>query len=168
MSHLTKSALFALAALWLTLFACGEIAGDQIVGGEPSEAAPPPQQPLDDLIADGASGVGMAVTVLGYLIILGGFGVAAWFVYKRGLIGKPFSKGEGKLRIAETRMLGNRQFIMVVEYEDQKILLGVGPGKIDYLTTLSPGLGSGSFPAVEPEPQDLKRQIERQLRGGGE
>ncbi len=102
-----------------------------------------------DLMSEGGSGVGMAVTILGYLIIIGGLCVAAWYLFKRGVIRKPFSSSEGKLKVAESRMLGNRQYIMVVEYEDKKILLGVGPGKIDYLTSLD-GYRS-DFPKIEPE-----------------
>lgn len=102
-----------------------------------------------DLMSEGGSGVGMAVTILGYLVIVGGMCVAAWYLFKRGVIRKPFSSSEGKLKVAESRMLGNRQYIMVVEYEDKKILLGVGPGKIDYLTSLD-GYRS-DFPKIEPE-----------------
>lgn len=102
-----------------------------------------------DLLPEGGSGVGMVVTILGYLIIVGGLCVAAWYLFKRGVIRKPFSSSEGKLKVAESRMLGNRQYIMVVEYEDKKILLGVGPGKIDYLTSLD-GYKS-DFPKIEPE-----------------
>jgi len=105
--------------------------------------------PYSDLLSDGASPIGMVVTVLGYVVILGGMAVAAWFLFKRGVIRKPFSKNEGKLKVAESRMLGNRQYIMVVEYEDNKILLGVGPGKIDYLTSLN-GYRN-DFPKLEPQ-----------------
>lgn len=102
-----------------------------------------------DLMPEGGSEIGMAVTILGYLIILGGLGVVVWFLFKRGVIRKPFSSSEGKLKVAESRMLGNRQYIMVVEYEEKKILLGVGPGKIDYLTSLD-GYRN-EFPKIEPE-----------------
>jgi flagellar biogenesis protein FliO len=34
------------------------------------------------------------------------------------------------------KSLGNRQFLLVVGYEDQRLLLGVTPGKIDYLCPL--------------------------------
>ncbi len=91
---------------------------------------------LNNLYEGGASSVGMVVTIFGYVVILGGLAVVVWYLFKRGVIRQPFSKGEGRLKIAESRMLGNRQFLMVVEYDDQKILLGVGPGKIDYLTNL--------------------------------
>lgn len=111
---------------------------------------------MTGLFTGEGSSIGMIVTIFGYVIILGGLALAAWFLFKRGLIRKPFSNSEGKLKVAETRMLGNRQFIMVVEYEDQKILLGVGPGKIDYLTNLN--TYRSEFPSLEP--------IERKSVGG--
>ena len=49
------------------------------------------------------------------------------------------TKGERKLVISETRTLGNRQFLIVAEYENRKMLLGVCPGRIDYLSTLAAG-----------------------------
>lgn len=48
-------------------------------------------------------------------------------------------KGERKLVISEARTLGNRQFLVVAEYENRKMLLGVCPGRIDYLSTLAGG-----------------------------
>lgn len=41
-----------------------------------------------------------------------------------------------KLSIAETKSLGNRQFLVVACYDDKKFLLGVCPGRIDLLTPL--------------------------------
>ena len=61
-------------------------------------------------------------------------------------------KGVRKLQISETRMLGNRQFLIVAEYEDRKMLIGVCPGRIDYLATL--GTAEPEFPGVEPEKSD--------------
>lgn len=40
------------------------------------------------------------------------------------------------LAIAETRPLGNRQYLVVAAYEDKKFLLGVCPGRIDLLARL--------------------------------
>ncbi len=102
-----------------------------------------------DLMSESGSAAGMVVTILGYLVILAGLAVAVWFLFKRGVFRKTFANKEGKLKIAESRMLGNRQYIMVVEYEDNKILLGVGPGKIDYLTSLE-GY-QNDFPKLEPQ-----------------
>jgi len=46
-------------------------------------------------------------------------------------------------------MLGNRQFLIVAEYEDRKMLIGVCPGRIDYLCPL--GSGDETFSNVLPE-----------------
>ena len=80
----------------------------------------------------------------------GTFQLAIYFVLLLGLLGggvyvmrnglgflQPKPKGPRKLDITETRMLGNRQFLIVAEYEQRKMLIGVCPGRIDYLCTLS-------------------------------
>jgi flagellar biogenesis protein FliO len=59
-------------------------------------------------------------------------------------------KGERKLVISEARTLGNRQFLIVAEYENRKMLLGVCPGRIDYLSTLSAG-GDETFSTDLPD-----------------
>ena len=41
-----------------------------------------------------------------------------------------------KLAIAETKSLGNRQYLVVASYENKKFLLGVCPGRIELLTPL--------------------------------
>ena len=41
-----------------------------------------------------------------------------------------------KLAIAETRSLGNRQYLVVADYDGRKFLLGVCPGRIDLLSPL--------------------------------
>lgn len=41
-----------------------------------------------------------------------------------------------KLAIAETKSLGNRQYLVVASYEDKMFLLGVCPGRIEMLTPL--------------------------------
>lgn len=44
---------------------------------------------------------------------------------------------ESALRIKETRMLGSKQFLVVVEYNDQKILLATSPNGVHYLCSLN-------------------------------
>lgn len=51
-----------------------------------------------------------------------------------------------KLVIAESRSLGNRQHLVVAEYDGQKFLLGVCPGRIDLLAPLR---GDGENDAEE-------------------
>ncbi|MDQ8202542.1 flagellar biosynthetic protein FliO [Pelagicoccus sp. SDUM812003] len=140
----TRTILAALCFLAATAFDAplwAAIDADQII--EPRQSTEAAGQGAQDdeamqgLFSNGDASFGAMISILGYVLIVGALAVAVWYLFKRGMIRKPFAKGEGKLKIAETRMLGNRQFIMVVEYEQQKLLLGVGPGKIDYLTNLS-------------------------------
>ena len=46
------------------------------------------------------------------------------------------SREARKLAVTETRSLGNRQYLVVADYEGRKFLLGVCPGRIDLLSTL--------------------------------
>ncbi len=82
----------------------------------------------------------LAVIVAGFYLSRNGF---AFF--------QPKSKDGRKLIISETRMLGNRQFLVVAEYEGKKMLLGVCPGRIDYLTPLS----------VTTDPETFSATLER-------
>ncbi len=41
-----------------------------------------------------------------------------------------------KLSVAETRSLGNRQYLVVADYDGRKFLLGVCPGRIDLLSPI--------------------------------
>jgi flagellar protein FliO/FliZ len=41
-----------------------------------------------------------------------------------------------KLAVSETRSLGNRQYLVVADYDGKKFLLGVCPGRIDLLSPL--------------------------------
>lgn len=55
-----------------------------------------------------------------------------------------------KLTVAESRSLGNRQYLVVADYEGKKFLLGVCPGSIQMLAPLDGGASSrgeeGSLP----------------------
>ena len=99
--------------------------------------------------SESASMMGLGINLLGFFIIVAGFAVVGWYLFRKGVLRKPGGSSEGKLKVVENRMLGNRQYLMVVEYEENKILLGVGPGKIDYLTTLS--AYKAGFPQIEPQ-----------------
>ena len=82
----------------------------------------------------GGSRIQLALYLALLVALLGG-GV---YVMRNGLgFLQPKPKGPRKLDITETRMLGNRQFLIVAEYEHRKMLIGVCPGRIDYLCTLS-------------------------------
>lgn len=59
------------------------------------------------------------------------------FVWARRGGMKMLRRKDNKLHVLETHFLGNRQYLVVVEYESTKILLGVGPGMINQLCFLN-------------------------------
>ena len=64
-------------------------------------------------------------------------GAGGWMLWRQRRSPKGFSGGQGrKLSVAETRSLGNRQYLVVADYEGRKFLLGVCPGRIDLLSSL--------------------------------
>jgi flagellar biogenesis protein FliO len=82
-----------------------------------------------------------------YLVLIGGMLIGGLYLTRGGFANlMQRSKGDKKLQISESRTLGNRQFLVVAEYEGRKMLLGVCPGRIDYLSTLAAG-GDETFSA---------------------
>ena len=55
------------------------------------------------------------------------------------------------------RPLGNRQFLIVVGYDDTRMLLGVTPGKIDYLCPLD---------SVSTNPADFSQIMDKSEKKG--
>ena len=70
------------------------------------------------------------------LIFIIGVGGTCLYLYRKGKFPLTPQKKDERLKLCETRMLGNKQFLVVVEYERQKMLLGVGPGTISHLCYL--------------------------------
>lgn len=74
---------------------------------------------------------------LGYLTLFAAIAGAAIYFFKFGLpLARKSATAERKLQVLETRPLGNRQYLLVVAYDDSRMLLGITPGKIDYLCPL--------------------------------
>lgn len=101
-----------------------------------------PAQPVPQL---GGSQWQIAAYLAGMLILFAG----GFWLLRNGLPAMQRNKGERKLNISETRGLGGRQFLVVAEYGNRKMLLGVCPGRIDYLCTLS--APEPEFPKIAPE-----------------
>ena len=112
---------------------------------QPAQAADSPS-PFSPPSSSG--GLSQAVA---YVVVLGLLVGGAWLLVKRGSLPKPFARSEGRLKVLETKMLGNRQFLMVVEYEDAKMLLGVCQGRIDYLTPLAGHPLAAAAASIEEE-----------------
>ena len=87
------------------------------------------------LLAPGNKNTGNGQLVV-YFVVLVALAGGGFFLFKRGMPLRNKLAGENHLRLLETKILGNRQFLVVVQYEDSKMLLGVGPGQIQYLCPL--------------------------------
>ena len=123
------------AALWCALRLAAAIGGG-CVCALPTNAAddnrllyPVTNVPTGPVAGGNLGGVALAVG-----LVLAAVGV--WLV-RRGRRAAPrYGDGQG-LAIAETRSLGNRQYLVVATYAEKKFLLGVCPGRIDLLASLS-------------------------------
>ena len=71
-----------------------------------------------------------------FLILLGLIALSLnYFSKKRNL--NPLVNGKSKLSIVDTCSLGNRQFIVVAQYESERHLLAVGASGVSHLAELS-------------------------------
>jgi|GEM_PF-1993594 len=80
-----------------------------------------------------------------FLLVLGG---GALLLRNYALKGKFSLKNQTsgqRLVVSETKVLGNKQFLVVVEYGAQKMLLGVGPGMINHLCYLNSPFEDGAL-----------------------
>ena len=67
-------------------------------------------------------------------------GAGGWMVWRQRRAPKGFGMGQGrKLSVTESKSLGNRQYLAVAEYDGQKFLLGICPGRIEMLSPLGDG-----------------------------
>ena len=84
--------------------------------------------------------------MLGYLTLFAALSGAGFYFVKFGLpLVRKNAASDRKLQILETRPLGNRQYLLVIGYEDSRMLLGVTPGKIDYLCPLDSSSAPSDF-----------------------
>lgn len=89
---------------------------------------------------DGATSTSTLILVYGLLIFLAG--LSGYFLWRKGNFRFP-PMGVNQLKVLETRIVGPKQCLMVVEYDGQKLLLGVSPGNIQNLALLT------DFPEAE-------------------
>jgi len=126
--------LRALGLTFLAVIACG-VAPLRAQEAAATPAPTPPARTAPAYPVAPATGTAQLSLYLMLLIALLGGG---FYVMRNGFsFFQPKPRGPRKLDISETRMLGNRQFLIVAEYENRKMLIGVCPGRIEYLCTLS-------------------------------
>jgi flagellar protein FliO/FliZ len=99
--------------------------------------------PATPLPTNSGSGIQLAIYFCLLVALLAG---GSYFLKNGFNLFPKKNKGLRKLNVAETRMLGNRQFLVVAEYEGRKMLLGVCPGRIELISDLG-GKADDSFAA---------------------
>jgi len=150
-----SSQRFTSVTRWLiVVVGCAVLETAQLMRAEESPAATPTRSPglviypQGSLEKDGtgersspaerapAAGGRSWSFVLGTLAVVTG---GAWYwVKRRGAGPLGLARGERKIQIEETRSLGNRQYLVVAEYEGSKFLIGVTPGQIQLVSPLPP------------------------------
>lgn len=64
-------------------------------------------------------------------------GAGGWMLWRQRRSPNGIAGSQGrKLSVAETRSLGNRQYLVIADYDGKKFMLGVCPGRIDLLSSL--------------------------------
>lgn len=117
--------------------AATEIAEEELKAADPTPSPTAIPSPEKKPISPAAPGMDEFGRLLGYITLLAALAGVAVYLIKFGIpMHRNRSKEERKLQVLEMRPLGNRQFLVVVGYEDTRMLLGVTPGKIDYLCAL--------------------------------
>jgi flagellar protein FliO/FliZ len=127
------SALRAAAGLLLA----GPLAAQTTVGGPgavvyPASAGVTPSAFPHDPVGSGFS----PLAAIG-LAACAGAGLWLWWRNRQGATALT-GRSERRLVVAETRSLGNRQYLVVAAYDDQRYLLSVCPGRIELLAPLDP------------------------------
>jgi flagellar protein FliO/FliZ len=140
---MTRSSLFTALKLCLLAWVFGSLT-------LPAFAAPSDEKAKDATViyphgpagkpepaAAQSSMYGSGVLVVALLLA----GAGGWLFWRGRAVPAGITSAR-KLAIAETKSLGNRQYLVVATYEDRKFLLSVCPGKIELVTALD-----GSSPA---------------------
>lgn len=96
------------------------------------------------------------ITVYVALVVAAGF--VLYRLIKKGGVRLPMkSENASNLKVLETRIIGNRQYLMVVSYDDIKVMIGTTPTSIQYICTLdslepsSPDLNQKSIPTYQSQ-----------------
>jgi flagellar protein FliO/FliZ len=126
----------ALAAALLLL--AGPLAAETTaVGGPGSVVYPAAAGTTPSAFArDAGGGGGFSPLAAIGIAALAGAGLWLWWRGRQGGAASFVGRSERRLVVAETRSLGNRQYLVVAAYDDKRFLLGVCPGRIEMLAPL--------------------------------
>ena len=106
-----------------------------------------PSEPSTVIAATSGPGLEAWIQLLGMLLLLLGiFAAAAWAI-KRWRLLPQLREGGQNLKVVESRSLGQRNSILVVQYMDRKFLVGSGSNGVQLIGDLggdSPSLGQAA------------------------
>lgn len=93
--------------------------------------------------------------------VLGLMGASAYFLsnYTRKRRVRSSFSGEGKIVVADTCSLGNKQFLVVAQYGSEKHLIGVSTTSISYLSRLSSGVNDFQHELDQVESKGEDEQV---------
>jgi flagellar protein FliO/FliZ len=128
--------LFRRSAAIVLLVGCGAFAGAQEKPKEADVIYPRNAAGANAPAAAGREGGGNTM-LIGLAVLAAGVG--GWLLWRQKNSPAGLGAKGQKLAIAETRSLGNRQYLVVADYDGRKFLLGVCPGRIEMLTPLGAG-----------------------------
>lgn len=109
------------------------------------------QQPAD---------FGRQVRLTLYMLLLmgGGGAMLVWWQRRRKAPGGNVFSRPGQIEICETRPIGSRQYLAIVRCGERRLLLGIGPERIDHLCFLDPESGAAEDTIQDlPNPADFRR-----------
>jgi flagellar biogenesis protein FliO len=98
-------------------------------------------------------GIGFSlVRLLGAFILVVSIALGAVWLLRNGARFAPRSRVDRTLKVLEMRMLGGRQSLVVVGYEDQRMLLATSPAGVSFLCRLpaAAGIQSAGEPDLAP------------------
>ncbi len=124
-----------IAAIFAAAF-CASLAGAQDKA-RGAEMIYPRTNAAGEPSAPGKSGGAANTAILGVALLAAAAG--GWLLWRQRHAPAGTGVTARKLAIAETRSLGNRQYLVVADYGGRKFLLGVCPGRIEMLTPLGEG-----------------------------
>jgi flagellar protein FliO/FliZ len=134
---MTFSALRVAAFLLLTV----PLAAETTVGGPGAVVYPGAAGVTPTAFPRDPAGSGFSPLAAIGIAACAGAGLWLWWRGRQGAPAFP-GRGERRLVVAETRSLGNRQYLVVAAYDDKRYLLGVCPGRIEMLAPLDPAAPS--------------------------
>ena len=109
-----------------------------------------PSEPWTVIAATSGPGLEAWIQLLGMLLLLLGiFAAAAWAI-KRWRLLPQLREGGQNLKIVESRSLGQRNSILVVQYMDREFLIGSGSNGVQLIGEL----GGDSSPLGQAVPSD--------------